>query len=331
LKSEILIRADGNNEIGLGHLVRCSALAEMLKNDFNISFFCREIPDKLQREFVAYGFHCQRISNESEFIDQISDNSIVILDGYGFDTDYQKNVKGTGARLACIDDLHDKEFVSDLIINHSPGVKPEDYKSEAYTRFALGLEYALLRPAFIEQAGRIRKNEETETVLICFGGSDRQNLTQKTLQVIAEFPQFNKIILITGPAFNHTKSLMSIVTSDNRISYRHALNEQQMLTALLEANLAIVPASGILLEAICCSNLPLICFYSENQKDLHLYMNNFIGINSFGDNTLIFQSANLRSQLQCIDLKNTQNLTSLRKSMSSSPTNHLNLFRSIIR
>jgi len=33
---KIYIRADGGKEIGLGHLVRCFALALMLKDDFEI-------------------------------------------------------------------------------------------------------------------------------------------------------------------------------------------------------------------------------------------------------------------------------------------------------
>ena len=51
LKPKVYIRTDGSPEIGLGHLTRCIALAYMLKKDFAITFVCKEIPEKISREF----------------------------------------------------------------------------------------------------------------------------------------------------------------------------------------------------------------------------------------------------------------------------------------
>ena len=42
---------------------------------------------------------------------------IVVLDGYHFDTNYQTKIKQKGCKLVCIDDLHDKHFVADIIIH----------------------------------------------------------------------------------------------------------------------------------------------------------------------------------------------------------------------
>ena len=38
MKPKIIIRADGGTSIGMGHVMRCIALADMLKNNFNIAF-----------------------------------------------------------------------------------------------------------------------------------------------------------------------------------------------------------------------------------------------------------------------------------------------------
>ncbi len=58
---------------------------------------------------------------------------IVVLDGYHFGTNYQKQIKLKGAKLVCIDDMHDKEFVADLIINHIPRITPQDYNVQPFT------------------------------------------------------------------------------------------------------------------------------------------------------------------------------------------------------
>jgi UDP-2,4-diacetamido-2,4,6-trideoxy-beta-L-altropyranose hydrolase len=183
LKAEVFIRADGGPQIGLGHLVRCSALAHMLKDDFSISFFCKEIPENLQDEFQQNDYFVVIINHEDQFFSQISGDSIVVLDGDGFDTDYQQRIKVSGARLVCIDSLHNREFLADLIISHAPGITSDDYKAQPYTRFALGIKYALLRPSFLEQAEKTRILTKIEKVFICFGGADPLNITEKVLPV----------------------------------------------------------------------------------------------------------------------------------------------------
>jgi len=178
------------------------------------------------------------------------------------------------AKLVCIDDLHEKEFVADLIINHAPGIHTKDYKAQPYTQFALGLEYALLRPAFLEQAKKQRTIEKVETVMICFGGSDSKNLTQSTLQVVLEFPQFRKIIVVTGSFYQLTTSFKQLVASDTRINLRHALNEQQMLDTMLESDMVIVPASGILFEVLATGCVAISGSYVNNQKFVYEHFRN---------------------------------------------------------
>ena len=202
MKAEVFIRADGGPKIGLGHLVRCSALANMLKDDFSISFFCKEIPEKLQVEFQQNGYFVVIIDHEDQFFSQISGESIVVLDGDGFDTDYQQKIKVSGARLVCIDSLHNRRFLADLIISHAPGLTSDNYKAQPYTRFALGIKYALLRPSFLEQVKKTRILTKIENVFICFGGADPLHITEKVLQVISGIERFKKIIVITGNEYS---------------------------------------------------------------------------------------------------------------------------------
>jgi UDP-2,4-diacetamido-2,4,6-trideoxy-beta-L-altropyranose hydrolase len=271
---KIQFRVDGSSTIGLGHLVRCIALAQMLKNDFEITFICREIPKIMIGELDELGFNYLEIENEFTFINKIKSDNIIVLDGYHFDTAYQQKLKATGAKLVCIDDMHNREFVADLIINHAPGITPQDYKTLPFTQFALGLDYALLRPVFLEQAKNQRTIKAVETVMICFGGSDNKNLTQSSLQATLQFSQFKKIIVITGSAFQITDNLKQMIGSDNRIDYRHALNEQHMLDAMLESDLAIVPASGILFEVLSAGCIVISGKYVDNQSFVYENLKN---------------------------------------------------------
>jgi len=331
VKPGVYIRVDGSHQIGIGHLIRCSALAHMLKKDYENTFFCREIPEGLEHEFRKNGFNVVSIQAEESFLVQLNPNAIVIMDGYDFDSEYQRKIKSTGARLVCIDDLHNNTFYADLIINQTPGITPQDYSAQPYTQFALGPEYALLRPAFLVQAKKDRKIKKIETLLIVFGGADPKGMTEKTLEVSLKFDEFKKIIVVTGSAFRKTDAFMELTASDPRIDHRKALNEPEMLETMLEAELAIVPASGILFEVICCGCIPLICYYAENQRIFHDYLVAFHSLHSFGDNRISFQEDLLRQILFSIKLPILTNTDLIMKSISGSKEKILNLINNISR
>ena len=68
MKPKVYIRADGSHDIGLGHLIRCIALAHMLKNDFDITFVCKEIPEKIKSDWKYHKIghnRCRRQRQEN--------------------------------------------------------------------------------------------------------------------------------------------------------------------------------------------------------------------------------------------------------------------------
>jgi UDP-2,4-diacetamido-2,4,6-trideoxy-beta-L-altropyranose hydrolase len=263
---EVVIRADGNTQIGLGHLVRCMALAHMLKDDFAIIFVSFSFPEQLAYECEQYGFSIRIIRNENEFIKEITQKSIVVLDGYSFNSDYQKGIKTIGALLICIDDLHEEAFFADLIINQAPNTNSGQYKALAHTLFALGLEYALLRPQFLAAAKGEKASKKKETAFICFGGSDNLNLTERALRNVLKFTEFKKVLVVTGASWQQQDSLLQLVSSDMRVEYFQALTEAQMIEQLKRADVAIVPASGILNEVLALGVRPIAGMYVPNQK-----------------------------------------------------------------
>lgn len=265
----VYIRADGNQAIGLGHLVRCMALAQMLESKFEIVFVCQSVPEHTKQTILNEGFLLKGIREEADFLNLISKGDIAVLDGYAFDENLQKQIKETGALLVCIDDLYEKEFVADLIINHAPNVKPENYKVKPETKLLLGPDFALLRSSFLEQAQQKRVVDKMASVLICFGGSDFKNLTQSCLETALEFKDFNRIFVITGAAYQTLEDLKPVLESDARISHFHAISENEMLEIMKQSDLAVVPSSGILSEVLACGCQVVSGMYVDNQKFIY--------------------------------------------------------------
>jgi UDP-2,4-diacetamido-2,4,6-trideoxy-beta-L-altropyranose hydrolase len=286
-KSKVLFRVDGDAHIGLGHLVRCIALANMLCGKFEITFFCQAIPQNIINELEEHSFKLITIADEFEFFNEITSRDVIVLDGYQFNIDYQKKITQTGARLVCIDDLHNTEFVAHLIINHAPGVFPADYTAQPYTGFALGLDYVLLRPLFLQQARQTQVARNKDTVLICFGGSDPQNLTKKTLEIVLKVNTFKKIIVIVGAAYVFENTINDLIKNNLHIGYHKAISESEMLDLMLKSDLAIVPASGILFETMTTGCNIIAGCYIDNQKILYNKLKSigaFVAAGSFKSN-----------------------------------------------
>lgn len=282
----VYFRVDGNPELGLGHLIRCIAFGQAIKGRFAIIFVCKDIPDKIASDVISNNFKLLKIEGESVFVNQLVRSDVVILDGYSFDLAYQIQIKSLGCKLVCLDDLHNRSFAADLIINVAPGIAPKDYHAARDTRFALGPDYALLRRAFLRPPGRKVINK-LESVFICFGGADLRNLTESVLKIIVAIPYFKRILVVTGASFNKMNSLQNI--SDSKVEYFHTLNEFEIHDLMCQSDLAIVPASGILFEALVSGCKVISGYCVDNQMDIYngfLAAGAIVGAHRFAEDDL---------------------------------------------
>ena len=143
MKSKICLRADAGVNIGYGHFIRSLALADMLKDEFDCVFYTAE-PTPYQIEELQKICSYVSLSEATKIEDFLADldgTEIVVLDNYYYTTDYQREIKGKGCKLVCIDDMHDKHYVADAVINHAPGSKDAQFSKENYTKLYLGPEY----------------------------------------------------------------------------------------------------------------------------------------------------------------------------------------------
>ncbi|MBR2165902.1 MAG: UDP-2,4-diacetamido-2,4,6-trideoxy-beta-L-altropyranose hydrolase, partial [Paludibacteraceae bacterium] len=149
-KRKIYFRADAGPEIGYGHYIRILALADMLKQDFDCTMFTQTPTDYQLRECETVCPIVALPKDDSKFdtfLDYLRGDEIVVLDNYFYTTDYQRAIRAKGCQLVCIDDMHDKHYVADAVINHGC-LDKSLFDVEPYTRLCLGMDYALLRRPF---------------------------------------------------------------------------------------------------------------------------------------------------------------------------------------
>ena len=274
--NKICFRADGNEEIGYGHVMRCLALAEMLKDTFSCCFITRYSPQILKDEIKSICQHCHIIQkivvdveSEIEFIlEKCGHQAIVVIDGYNFDSEYQKLLKVRNFKVVAIDDHQPFHYYADLVINHSGSIDKSNFSLEPYTALKTGPEYAILRSPFLNEAKiQFSAKANLSTVLICFGGADPHDFLFKSLQICLSLEFENMIAVTTNN--NKSRNKFEQLGTDGRVTLYENLSSIKIMELMKKADLGICPSSTISIEA-CAVRLPICTgYYVDNQKGIY--------------------------------------------------------------
>ena len=288
-KQKVLIRVDGNSQIGLGHIYRSIALAEMLKDEFEIEFISKSDStiNPIQDADFKHIFLPDNVILLKEplwFRENYSADTIIVLDGYDFTETYQRKIKEFNFKLVYIDDLAKGFQKADLVINHSPGIKESDYKADPYTKFALGLNYPLLRKPFIEAARKdINLHKDINNVFVSFGGADIHDFSFAAVNALSKLEYIKEINVVVGAAYKHDAIFK---LQDSKIRIHKNISSNKVFTIMKNADWAVVPASTISIE-LASLGVPMILGYSiDNQKSIYkgfVDKKVVIGVGSFNE------------------------------------------------
>lgn len=260
MKQKILFRADASAEIGYGHFIRTLALADILKDDYKCELYT-QAPSEYQRKECAKV--CRLIELPADdtrfqlFLDGLKGDEIVVLDNYFYTTEYQKAIKNKGCKLVCIDDMHDKHYVADAIINHGP-VTSDEFDCEPYTRLFLGDQYKLLRKPFLTKPQSRRRNN---VAIVNLGGADPFKLTDKVISLLLEADSGYEIVAILGDTV--------YLSEDNRrrVCVFSRLSAEEMAELFETSAFGILPASTVSIEAASRGLPMMIGYQADNQEE----------------------------------------------------------------
>ena len=287
-----IFRVDASLKMGTGHVMRCLTLAQVLnENGANVEFICRKHEGSLIGKILSSGFvvHELKVFEEAkvdnklvhshwlgatqqedadECIDVLSSEGVdwLIVDHYALDEDWHCSLKPCYRKLMVIDDLADKIFDCDVLLNQNLGAQIEDYKKKIpdNCELLLGCNYALLRSEFSDLRGRaLEKRKNTiaiNNILITMGGNDNENITYDILQQLNG--KYNITVVLGG----------SPVHKDMIINYAKGKNIKVIIDAdniaelMFETDLAI-GAGGSTSWERCCLGLPTLLYITaENQR-----------------------------------------------------------------
>ena len=262
MMQKISFRADAGVQTGYGHFIRTLALADMLKDDFDCTFYTLK-PTQYQVgelakvcRFVAL----KRRTADRTFLESVSGEDIVVLDNYYFDTCFQRKIKNYGCKLVCVDDIHDKHFVADVVINH--GLNDERlFDTEPYTKLCLGLDWALLRKPFLQPPNKGISRDGS--IAVSMGGADPYRLTDAIVRELRALNLSCEIKVLLGDKVYLSEENRQGVTVLNRLS------AEEICFLFRHSSVGIMSASSVCIEALYCQLPLLVGYYVDNQYEFY--------------------------------------------------------------
>lgn len=231
---KVAFRADASFTIGSGHVMRCLSLAvELRRRGHTCIFVSRDHPGNLI-DFVRHqgfavavlhgtgpihetdtaiahsrwlGVSCrqdaaqtgQALASHGAPVDWL------VVDHYAIGSEWHRAMRGHCRNVLVIDDLADRSFDADLLLDQNLGSTPSHYKDlgNRDCRVITGPRFALLRPEFAKWRAyslRRRRAPALRQLLISMGGVDQANVTAQVLRSLTSdsLPPTCSITVVLG-------------------------------------------------------------------------------------------------------------------------------------
>ncbi|MFT4089222.1 MAG: UDP-2,4-diacetamido-2,4,6-trideoxy-beta-L-altropyranose hydrolase [Asticcacaulis sp.] len=262
------VRTEASHGVGLGHFMRCFAIAEQARLDGDqVNFLTGDLPAQaLERlRFAGIGHihvpHPIGSHEDLEFVSRtVPKGQALLLDSYRFDGAYYAALYETHF-VAVMDDAADiVPLRAHVVINAALGATAMGYAQVAPDATLL------LGPAFAQVRHEFRRpypDPFRPHICVSFGGSDPANLTGEAALYLLEIVPDVDIRLIAGPAHAHVDELRRLCQLRPRIKLY--LAPDNVAEVLSGADMVVTAAGGSLYEVAAMGLPALVMVVVDNQ------------------------------------------------------------------
>lgn len=261
---KILIKTDGNNIIGMGHIYRCiSIVKELKKKGFEINFLIPKnkiIEEKIQDLGVIH-FTNNNQKKEVEIISKI-DPDIILVDllkkYFPYNEEFWKEIQKISKLIVTID-FNGKELkYVDLAFNPLFNTK---YK--ARKNFSK-IKYCPIRKEFQEERKKFKISKKVKSILILQGGADTKCFIPKIINALKNLPTGIQITVVVGSAFKCKKEMNKIIIKNHRKI--NLLQDIKNMANVMGKNDIIITSAGVTLIEILTIGVPSIILTGDKHE-----------------------------------------------------------------
>ena len=272
----VLIRADGNEKIGSGHIMRTKSIAAELKKLGAKVLYA--LADERGKKLINNEFQSVILSSNYECLDDeinalssvIKEQKIklILLDSYFVTPKYFKELKKL-AKVAYIDDLDAFAYECEALINYGAFFDKNEYKARQNLakKYFLGSEFAPLRAEF-GSTQKSSKNTQKKQVLLTTGNTDLLGIMPRLLEAFLSDESLKNLefLAISGAFNEHENQLLALSAKHKNIKVLK--NPENMAQIMAEADF-VLSAGGSTLYELASLAKAVICFsIAANQNNI---------------------------------------------------------------
>jgi len=292
-QKRIVFVVAGHSALGLGHVYRALTLAHEI-TDHRVIFLCSK-GSELAGQRIAEKDYATSLQTGDLLEDVLKlEPDLVVNDILDTDLAYVKGLKEKGIKVVNFEDAGPGADAADLVVNAL--FIPDDGLPEKYL---YGPDYFCLRDEFID-VDKSQFREVPKTFLITFGGTDPNDLTLQTLQVVQDICERKqiKIFVVTGPGYLHKAQLENYLKDFDRSAIEYVHQTGVMSAIMQQADMAICSAGRTVYE-LAHMRVPSIVIAQHAREHTHPFSrpeNGFEYLGVMGK----FNAARLRESLSML-------------------------------
>ncbi len=263
--SRLFIRTEASNAVGMGHFMRCFAIAEEARARgvevrFVVSTISHPVADRCRCIGAAVRATGTQPGEDVAMVAaMLEPGDWLLIDSYAATAGYVSDLHKV-TRVAVIDDLATlPRYDCDLIINAAQSASQSTYRARTQARLLLGAPYALIRREF-----RNVPAGSGPAVGIMFGGSDPRQLTGGCARMLREALPGMKLKIVAGPAHIHTDALRALAAADPLMELH--IDPPSVAQVLAGCDLVLTAAGGSVGEMAAMGVAALVLVLYDNQK-----------------------------------------------------------------
>lgn len=266
------VRVDASTSIGVGHFMRCLALAQHWRDGGDPVRFIGGFPETLRRRLLADGIADTAVAGPhpdprdlETTLAAVPSGATVVVDGCHFDHAYQAALAGRGRLLVVDDTGAGGRYAGYALLNQNLGAETIDYPDAPVLRL-LGPRYALLRREFRHAAAAPRDfTRRARRILVSLGGGDEYNVTARVLEALMRSRHADlEIRVLVGPANPFAATLGRVAARDPRIALVE--NSTDVAAEMRAADVAVA-AAGTSVWELAVTGLPSVLIpIADNQR-----------------------------------------------------------------
>lgn len=246
---KVLFNTEGNHYLGMGHIYECIRLGNKFKEKYNtnILYLLSQDSEPGVKKIQEFGYPIRTVKrgNFDNYLKEIKEFNphIIINDVLYIKEEYMRKLRNLDSLIVSMEHIEktpNHEY-ADIIFNslYPPN---DDIKGKYY----FGPSYISLNDSFRDLPKK-KVNKECKDFFICFGGSDTNGFTLKSIKALNNFDGVHATVLL-GPSFKHHHELEVLMKKVDQNKFILLNNVQDSAFYMVKADIGLVSGGHTICE-----------------------------------------------------------------------------------